>query len=138
MCEQTVKTVLVTGKAKSGLCPETEEVGRLALVHSCSCMSGIWKNDREGEIRICDQDWGAHPGWGAGSLWVVGAESMQLSLGRVLAGVEWADQQDKLTESGGLQSHPVWPFRTFDRSLTDLRGRVTSHGKMWVLIGGVK
>lgn len=59
---------------------------------------------------------------------------MQLSFGRVLAGVEWADQQDKLTESGGLQSHPVWPFRTFDRSLTDLRGRVTSHGKMWVLV----
>lgn len=55
MCGQTVKTVLVTGKAKSGLCLETEEIGRLALVHSY-LMSGIWKNDREGEMRICDQD----------------------------------------------------------------------------------
>lgn len=56
MCGQTVKIVLVTGKAKSGLCPEMKEVGRLALVHSCSCTSGIWKNDREEEMRICDQD----------------------------------------------------------------------------------
>lgn len=81
---------------------------------------------------------GAQPGWGAGSLWVGGAESMQFSFGRVLGGVEWADQQDKPTGSDRLQSHPVWPFRTSDRSLTDLRGRVTSHGKRWLLTGGVK
>lgn len=81
---------------------------------------------------------GAHPGWGAGSLWVGGEESMQLNFGRVLGGVEWADWQDKPTGSGGLQSHPVWPFRTSDRSFIDLKGRVTSHDKRWVLTGGVK
>lgn len=63
-----VRTVLVTGRARSELCPETkpEEVGRPAPCAQLLLHDGIWKNGRAGEMRICDQDEGSPSRMGRG------------------------------------------------------------------------